>query len=58
MQQYAEKSSEENFWDFNFEIIWTLKCVISGECENHLIDIFIVNILLFLIWRDKHISRD
>ena len=24
--------------------------------ENHLIDIFMVNILLFLIWRDKHIT--
>ena len=56
MQQYAEKSFEENFWDFNFEIIWPVKCVKSGECENHLIDIFIVNILLFLIWRDKHIT--
>ena len=39
-QQYAEKSFEENFCDFDFQIIWPLKCVKSGECENHLIDIF------------------
>ena len=32
MKQYAEKSFEKNFWDFDFEIIWQLKCVKSGEC--------------------------
>ena len=25
------------------------------NCENRLIDVLIVNILLFLLWRDKYI---
>ena len=31
------------------------KCLTLTDCENHLIYIFIMNILLFLIWRDKYI---
>ena len=47
-----------------FEILtlrlFEVRCVKSGECENRLIDIFnmFVNILLFLLWRDKYIPRD
>ena len=31
------------------------KCLTLTDCDNHLIYIFIMNILLFLIWRDKYI---
>ena len=34
------------------------KCLALTDCDNHLIDIFIMNILLFVIWRDKYISCD
>ena len=47
-----------------FEILtlrlFEVRGVKSGECENRLIDTFdlFLNILLFLLWRDKYIPRD
>ena len=48
----------------SFEILtlrlFVLRGVKSRECENRVIDTFdmFLNILLFLLWRDKYIPRD